>query len=99
MPLLLVKAGRRKSNRPDCSVEVVEATVMKRSSALAMPATPIKANHAAMSRTAQARPRIPYIFLSVHAARRRLSGGMGDGIDAKGQRQQHDTEAERQRKI
>ena len=35
MPVSFSKMGRRKPNRPDCSVDVVEATVMKRSCACA----------------------------------------------------------------
>jgi hypothetical protein len=31
MPVALVKTGRRCPNRPDCSVDVVDATVMERS--------------------------------------------------------------------
>ena len=47
MPVFLVKIGSRYSNSPLSWVEVVEAMVMKRSSAWAVPAKAVRARAAA----------------------------------------------------
>src|SRR6266851_4082126 len=79
MPVFLVKAGRRWPKRPDCSVEVVEATVMKGfSSALAGAIAGARAGTRKESRARPASREYFICFATVASNRIDEAAGFGD---------------------
>src|SRR5579859_6988926 len=70
MPLCAAKRGRMKPNRPDCSVEVVEATMMSRCCAAASPAVHARRSSSATKRGATPRMRlVRKCYLILHPTR------------------------------